>query len=193
MKAQIVQYTVVEEEVEPTGDVAQVREVVHDEVNLHTRLVCPRPRFFHSGFSVVYAGHVEAFLGKIDRIFPCATAEVNGAARLDAPAFYQRYEFHPGTNVPRCAEVAVDDLIEQFHRCLPDDIIPVWLLLSLMIRNGLTAGVSRKWAERDSAWEQYKPKARKMPVKHAESLPSAAHLVGCLATWPCFTVYSAIL
>ncbi len=36
------------------------------------------------------------------------------------------------------------------------------------------AGVSRWWAGWDSAWEQEKPKARRMPENRAESHQSAA-------------------
>ena len=41
-----------------------------------------------------------------------------------------------------------------------------------------TAGVTRKRAGVDSACEQYKPKAKKMPLKRADSHLSAARLVG---------------
>jgi hypothetical protein len=41
-----------------------------------------------------------------------------------------------------------------------------------------TAGVSGWWAGWDSAWEQEKPEARKMPKNGAESHQSAARFVG---------------
>jgi len=45
-----------------------------------------------------------------------------------------------------------------------------------------TVCVSRWWAGVDSAWEQEKPEARKMPENGAESHQSAARFVGrCFA------------
>jgi hypothetical protein len=43
-----------------------------------------------------------------------------------------------------------------------------------------TVCVSRWWAGVDSAWEQEKPEARKMPENAAESHQSAARCVGWL-------------
>ena len=41
----------------------------------------------------------------------------------------------------------------------------------------LTVCVTRKWAGVDSAWEQEKPEARKMPVNRADSHLSGARFV----------------
>ena len=42
----------------------------------------------------------------------------------------------------------------------------------------LTVCVTRVWVGVDSAWEQEKPEARKMPVSHADSHTSGARCVG---------------
>ena len=44
----------------------------------------------------------------------------------------------------------------------------------------LTVSVTGRWAGVDNAWEQYKPKARKMLVNRAESHRSGARFVGRL-------------
>src|SRR5512142_1235393 len=91
---------------------AQVREVVHPEGRLYTCIFCSLPCFFNSGFCVVHASDIEAFLSKVDGVFPCAAAEVNGAAWRDAPAFHQRHEFLTRADVPRSAEIAVENFVE---------------------------------------------------------------------------------
>ena len=80
----------------------------------------PRPRLFNRRFGVVHASHFNVVVSEIDRVCPCATAEVNSAARLDAAAFYQYHEFLPRTSIPRCPKVAVDEFIQLFHPCPPD-------------------------------------------------------------------------
>ena len=51
------------------------------------------------------------------------------------------------------------------------------LYISLLGSEGLTVGVTRKWAGVDSAWEQKKLEARKMPVKCGDSHLSGARFV----------------
>jgi len=57
-------------------------------------------------------------------------------------------------------------------------------LIELIMTSQPTVCVTCVWAGVDSAWEQYKPEARKMLVNRAESHTSGARFVGQPACLP---------
>src|SRR5512135_2133428 len=114
---------------------AKVREIVHEEVDLHAGISSACTGLFNRGFGIVHAGHIETMLGEINGVRPGAAPQVNGAAWFDAPTFHQRCEFLPRPDVPRCPEKAVCDFIELFHWCRPDIMVSMEKSKMSRVRN----------------------------------------------------------
>jgi hypothetical protein len=62
-------------------------------------------------------------------------------------------------------------------------IVALRVFAAVWVLNCLTVSFRCKWAGRDSAWEQYKPEARKFPINRAESHLSAARCVRPHYSW----------
>src|SRR3990172_4928696 len=124
---EIVEHAIIHQQIKRTADVLEVSEIVHDEIHLHPSLSRTLAPQLNRSDGEIHASHIEAVLREKDGVAGYAAAEIYSAARLDASTFHQLNKFLSRTDVPGCAEVAVYQLVEQFHlhlKILRDNLPP---------------------------------------------------------------------